>query len=174
MDQEISFKEARIKVSAGQCSDVITVRNYQDTMYSGGRNLSDITGSNQNALNKLKSRSNFLSLSQLMNSSLPNNNRYSHLIYKAHKMKMKQQKMTVTWKRNRPMTLLQPEKMKIQLIVKVPSLKGSDSRKYNTKGKNIQFVKKTISTTTWRLELIQWVNHNVSIPCMEKLTSENL
>ena len=78
VDQQISFKEGRIIVSAGQRADASTVRNSQDTMYSGGRNLSDITGSNQNALNKLKSKSNF-PLSQLMNSSLPNNNRYSPL-----------------------------------------------------------------------------------------------
>ena len=63
----------------GQRPDGSTVRNSQDTMYSGGRNLSDITGSNQNALNKSKRKSNFHSLSQLMNSSLPNNNRYSPL-----------------------------------------------------------------------------------------------
>ena len=48
-------------------------------MYSGGRNLSDITGFNQNALTKSKKKSNFCFLSQLMNSSLPNNNRYSPL-----------------------------------------------------------------------------------------------
>ena len=81
MDQKISFKEARIKVSAGQHADGSTVRNSHNTMYSGGRNLSDITGSNQNALNKLKRKPNFLSLSQLMSFSLPNNN---IVLYKAH------------------------------------------------------------------------------------------
>ena len=82
MDQKILFKEARIKVSAGQHADASSVRNPQDTMYSWGRNQSDITGSNQNALNKLKRKSYFPCLSQLMNSSLPKNNRY--ILYKTH------------------------------------------------------------------------------------------
>ena len=43
VDQKISFKEAWIKVSDGQSADGSTVRNSQDTMYSGDRNLSDIT-----------------------------------------------------------------------------------------------------------------------------------
>ena len=77
--QKLSFKEARINVSAGQRADASTARNSQDTMYSGGKNLSDIAGSNKNSLTKLKRKSCFLSLSQLMNSSLPNNNRYSPL-----------------------------------------------------------------------------------------------
>ena len=170
VDQKLSFKEARIKVSAGQRADASTARNSQDTMYSGGKNLSDITGSNQNSLNKLKSKSCFFSLSQLMNSSLPNNNRYSPLQRTLDEdeateddCNLEETYASITAREN------------ANTIDSQGSITpGQRQQKVQYKRKNIQFVKEIISTTTWRQKLIQQVNHNASIPCVEKLTSENL